>query len=136
MRRLFLAATIVAVPAMVLTQTARNVREFVYSDAQAKRGQNVYSDACATCHGDKLEGVMDAPPLAGDAFLKNWTGKTMFDLFDKVRQTMPQDNPGRLTEDQDIDVLAYVLSVNQMPPGPADLSKDADQLKLITFEAK
>ena len=69
----------------------------VYTDAQAKRGQTVYAEACSKCHLDDLSGGKDSPPLVGDEFLKGWTGKTVGALFDEVRMTMPFDSPGRLT---------------------------------------
>jgi mono/diheme cytochrome c family protein len=50
---------------------SRSARDGVYSGAQAGRGQALYKDKCASCHGPALSGA-NAPPLAGDAFLAVW----------------------------------------------------------------
>ena len=48
----------------------------VYYEEQAKRGDVLYKEQCATCHGDNLEGSGPMPALAGKDFLANWQGKT------------------------------------------------------------
>ena len=65
------ASALVAVSA----QAAKSVNEGVYSEAQAKRGEAIYKEQCAACHGDNLEGSGPMPPLAGKDFLANWQGK-------------------------------------------------------------
>jgi len=114
---------------------ARSVWDGVYTEEQAKRGEPVYHKECAPCHGDSLAGGESAPPLSGGAFLANWNGLTLGDLFDRIRKTMPQNAPGKLTKQQNADVLAYTLSVNKFPSGKAELSKQSEFLKEIRFEA-
>ena len=41
-----------------------------------------------------------------------------------VQITMPQDNPGGLSEQDYQDVMAYMLSANDFPAGEADLTAD------------
>jgi S-disulfanyl-L-cysteine oxidoreductase SoxD len=113
---------------------SRSVWDGVYTDDQAKRGEPVYHKECATCHGDSLTGGESAPPLSGGGFLSNWNGLTVGDLFDRIRKTMPQNTPGKLTKQQAADVLAYALSVNKFPAGKAELSKQVEFLKEIRFE--
>jgi cytochrome c len=107
----------------------------VYTEDQAKRGETIYRKECAACHGDMLTGGESAPPLTGDAFLANWDGLTMGDLFDRIRKTMPQSNPGRLTRQQDADILAFMLSVNRFPSGKTELYRQSEMLKEIRFES-
>ena len=114
---------------------SRSVWDGVYTEEQAKRGEPVYHKECAACHGDMLTGGESAPPLTGGAFLANWNGLTMGDLFDRIRKTMPQTNPGRLTRQQDADILAFMLSVNKFPAGKAELYRQSEMLKEIRFEA-
>src|SRR2546429_8929685 len=76
---------------------SRSVWDGVYTEEQAKRGESVYHKECAACHGDMLIGGESAPPLTGGAFLANWNGLSVGDLFDRIRKTMPQSAPGRLT---------------------------------------
>ena len=46
----------------VYAQQPRTAKDGVYTDAQAKRGQALYTDRCAQCHGATLGGDI-APPL-------------------------------------------------------------------------
>src|SRR5258708_3546121 len=87
----------------------------VFTEEQAKRGKPVYDKHCASCHGEQLTGGKTPPPLTGAAFLSNWNGLPLGDLFERIRVSMPQDHPGRRTRQQNADILAYVLSVNQFP---------------------
>jgi mono/diheme cytochrome c family protein len=108
----------------------------VYTSDQAKRGQAIYVDACAKCHIEDLSGGKDSPPLVGDDFLGGWRGKTVGDLFDEVRMTMPFDSPGKLTQEQYADVLAYIFSANKFPAGGTELAHDTAPLQKIQIDKK
>jgi mono/diheme cytochrome c family protein len=114
---------------------SRSVWDGVYTEEQAKRGEPVYHKECAPCHGDSLAGGESAPPLSGGAFLANWNGLTLGDLFDRIRKTMPQNAPGKLSRQQNADVLAYALSVNKFPAGKTELSRQTEFLKEIRFQS-
>jgi hypothetical protein len=49
---------------------------------------------------------------------------------------MPQNAPGKLTKQQNADILAYVLSFNKFPAGKTELYRQAEMLKEILFEAE
>jgi cytochrome c len=115
---------------------SRSVWDGVYTEEHAKRGEAVYQKECGVCHGAQLTGGESAPPLSGGVFLANWNGLTMADLFDRIRKTMPQTAPGRLTRQQDADVLAFMLSINKFPAGKTDLYKQSEMLKEIRFESE
>ena len=70
----------------------------------ATRGAALYKQQCVSCHGDRLEG-RSAPPLAGGGFQSRWPTS---DLVDKIRNTMPLDNPGKLTAGQAADLAAFI----------------------------
>jgi len=114
---------------------SRSVWDGVYTEEQAKRGVALYQKECKTCHGDALAGGESAPPLTGGAFLANWNGLTLGDLFERIRKTMPQNAPGKLNRQQNADILAFVLSANKFPAGKTELSRQAEFLKEIRFEA-
>jgi hypothetical protein len=46
---------------------------------------------------------------------------------------MPQTSPGKLTRQQNADILAYVLSFNKFPAGKTELYRQAEMLKEIHF---
>lgn len=116
-------------------QTTRSVRDGVYTEGQAKRGEALYHQECASCHGTALTGGEAASPLTGAAFTANWDGLTVGDLFERMRVSMPQDKPGRLSRQQNADILAYMLSVNKFPVGNTELERETERLKQIRFEA-
>ena len=128
-------AALAAIAAFTQDAT-RSVWDGVYTGDQAKRGQPLYLKHCASCHGDQLSGGEQAPPLAGGEFLSNWDGLPLGDLFERIRRSMPQDHPGKLSRQENADILAYMLAVNRFPEGKTELATATEQLKLIQFEAQ
>ena len=113
---------------------SRSVWDGVYTEEQAKRGEELYRKQCASCHAETLTGGESAPPLSGGAFLSNWNGLTVGDLFDRIRKTMPLNTPGKLTRQQNADILAFVFSVNKFPSGKSELQNKTELLKEIRVE--
>ncbi|HTA46269.1 MAG TPA: cytochrome c [Bryobacteraceae bacterium] len=74
------------------------------SAQDATSGGTLYKQQCASCHGDSLEG-RSGPPLAGGDFRSRWPAAA---LIDKIRNTMPQDNPGKLSATQSADLASYI----------------------------
>jgi mono/diheme cytochrome c family protein len=68
------------------------------------RGGTLYKEQCVACHGERLEG-RSGPSLAGGDFQSRWPTS---ELSDKIRNTMPQDSPGKLTAGQASDLAAYI----------------------------
>jgi len=144
MRRFAVLAVVFVAPVLVaavsreraLTRGAtRTVWDSVYSAAQAARGETAYVQACARCHQASLSGGDEAPTLAGTAFLGNWNGQTVADLHDRIRTTMPSDDPGTFARPLITDVVAYMLKVNGFPAGAVDLPTTTDSLKEIVVRA-
>jgi mono/diheme cytochrome c family protein len=99
----------------------------VYSMEQASRGQDVYLGQCRSCH------VPDAHASA--AFQSVWNGRPLAELYAYLRERMPKSEPGTLSDQEYADVLSYLLRLNRMPPGDAELPADAEAMKQIRFEA-
>jgi hypothetical protein len=53
----------------------------------------------------------------------------VFDLYDLISNTMPMNDPGTLSSQEYIDVIAYILKLNGVPAGKAELRPDAAALK-------
>ena len=128
------AAVLVALAALVAFQE-RTVWDGVYTAEQAKRGETLYANNCASCHGLALTGGESAPPLTGGEFMSNWSGLTLGDLFDRIRVSMPADRPGALSREQTAGILAHLLNVGEFPAGTAELSTQTEILKQIRIEA-
>jgi mono/diheme cytochrome c family protein len=105
----------------------------VYSAEQAADGEAIYLDRCATCHQPDLSGAEDAPQLAGALFGTKWNERTLDELFELMRKTMPKDAPGGLTTAEYAQLLAHVLQRNGFPEGKSPLSDHSDALKAIQF---
>ena len=116
-------------------QAPRSLWDGVYTQEQAKRGEAAYAEKCARCHGAELIGSDMNPPLAGPEFLSVWNTKTVGDLFDRIRTTMPADKPGSVNRQQGSDIVAYLLSANKFPMGKAELETQSELLKQIQFDA-
>ncbi len=114
-------------------QTTSSVLDGVYTDAQAGRGNVQYSQHCAACHGSGLTGNGEAPALVGGEFISNWAGLTVGDLFERIRTTMPQDNPGKLSRDQYADILSFLLKSNGYKAGQKELDRRTPFLNAIAF---
>ena len=105
----------------VLAQSARTIWDGVYNEAQAGRGEKLYAEHCARCHGDSLTGIEAAPALTGTTFYSNWEGETLQALFERIRTSMPPDKPGSVSRAQIADILSHVLRVGGYPAGETPL---------------
>jgi cytochrome c len=111
------------------------VNDGVYTTAQAERGETLYDDQCASCHGPIRAFVPEMAALLGDhTFRANWSGRRLRELFGLILETMPQDAPGSLSPQQSADLVAHILSGNRKPAGETPLADDPEQLDLILFE--
>jgi mono/diheme cytochrome c family protein len=115
-------------------QDERSVKDGVYTEEQAKRGEAVYNETCANCHGEHMEGADMSPPLVGSTFSSNWNTLTVGDFYDRIRTTMPMDRPGTNSPQQNADVIAYILKANQYPAGKTELPNLVVPLKSIKIE--
>jgi mono/diheme cytochrome c family protein len=129
---LFTAVTLAAATMYAQGQTTN---DGIGTDAQVKRGADTYAMQCATCHDAQLAGSGTAPPLAGTDFMANWKDETVGSLFERIRATMPADNPGSLKRDQVADIVAFILNFNKFPFAQKDLPTDSDSLKAIKITA-
>jgi len=113
-------------------QASKTVRDGVFTEAQASRGQALFGQQCSSCHGASLEGAQ-GPPLAGDVFLEHWQGQPLSGLVDKILNTMPADGPGALTRAQSTDLVAHIIRTGGYPAGRAELASDEAALKTISW---
>lgn len=123
-----------ALAAVVAAASPRSVWDGVFTEAQVTNGEDVYTGPRSRCHGYRLDGAADdpdmlpAPPVAGPKFLRDWEGRSLAALFQYTRATMPENNPGYLTDQEYADVIAYMLSVSGIPAGRESLMPDPEAL--------
>jgi S-disulfanyl-L-cysteine oxidoreductase SoxD len=130
-----LKSSLFLIAALAMAQTpARTVWDGVYSDAQAARGEALYTSSCAGCHGNGLQGGESAPPLSGGDFFSNWNSLSVGDLFERVRVSMPLNKPGSLTREQNAAIVAYLLRFSKFPAGASELPQRSEMLNDIRIE--
>jgi len=120
----------------VRAEQGKSTNDGVFTEAQAARGEAAYKAECASCHGGDLGGDGFAPPLAGSDFAANWNDLSVGDFFERIRISMPPNEPNKLTAQQKADVVAHILNQNKYPAGTTELEGKTDVLKGIKIEMK
>src|SRR5438552_9053101 len=102
-RMLLVLALVVAFSttgALALAPTAKSQWDGVYTEAQAARGEYLYTDSCVMCHGRDVAGTVLAPPLADPAFTAKWNKRPLALVFDIIQTRMPWNLSGHLSPQQ------------------------------------
>ena len=119
----------------VAAQKAKSQWDGVYTAEQAKRGSAQYQDKCSSCHGPDLTGGEMAPALTGGDFATNWNDLSIGDLFERIRISMPQNNPGSLTRAQNAEIVSFIMQKGGYPAGTEELPGQTEVLNGIKFLA-
>ncbi|HEX9565137.1 MAG TPA: cytochrome c, partial [Gemmatimonadaceae bacterium] len=114
----------------------------------AVSGATLYRTHCASCHGNKGEGIAPNPALVGrdprDGFPfgtdpalvrtvgNYWPHATT--LFDYIRRTMPLSAPGSLRDDEVYSLTAFLLAANEVIPPDGGL--DSASLVAVRMPAR
>lgn len=114
----------------------RSIKDGVYTEVQANRGEREYGRTCEHCHGAGLEGDTgrEIPSLVSDPFMRNWNGKNLKELFETLSRSMPADNRGSLSARTYTDLIAYLLRANEAPAGTSALPDSLAELEAISIE--
>ncbi len=99
-----------------------------YTADQASRGEAVYRRECGECHSVKDHSNED--------FRFSWNGRSALELFENIRNTMPEETPGSLTRQEYADIVAYLMKANGMPSGPRPLAPDSTSLRAARLDVK
>jgi cytochrome c len=137
MKKLFVPLAVLALGGAALAQTAatRSTLSGVYTAAQADRGQQLFVANCAKCHELGLTSSATIPPLGGEDFMSDFAGMTVADLESRIQNTMPADNPGKLSAAEATDLTAFILQNNHIPPGSTELPADPAVQAQLRIEA-
>ncbi len=118
-----------------MQETTSSTLDGVFTSAQARRGRRVYNQNCASCHGQGLRGGEMAPSVAGSDFIVFWTEIPVGVLFERIKVTMPEDGPGRLSDEEYTDVVAFMLDRNDYPSGDTEMPADKAEMDKIMIVA-
>lgn len=110
---------------VLLTSATAMAQDSAFTQEQVTQGHKDYYTYCGECHGDTLAGNGEVPPLTGDSFVADWSGKSVHQFYAFVSSAMPQGLAGDLTEPQYSDIIAYILAANGAKPGTASFDKNS-----------
>lgn len=121
-----------AISAEALAQAAaRHSWQGVFTQEQAARGQSAYMQHCVSCHGPALAGADVVPALSGATFASNWNGTSAGDLFARIHDTMPLNDPGSLRASDVSDIEAFIFQSNGFPAGDTQMPTSPTALARI-----
>lgn len=118
------------------TKTSQNNKQptalnGIYTEAQVDAVGNIFANDCASCHGSNLRGTEGGTSLIGPRFQNKWTEKTIGELFEYTRTTMPESNPGAYDDETYASLIAYILNFNRYPAGDTPLSSIKGELDKV-----
>src|SRR5688572_29907523 len=96
-----LVAVIFMFPAGASAQSTSttSTKAGVYTKEQSGRGQDVYAGYCKNCHTPESH--------TGEVFKTKWSGRRLSELYEYIRDQMPKNAPGSLSDEEYVDVMAY-----------------------------
>ena len=98
----------------------------IFSKQQAKIGATLYKNNCLICHDKKY-----FRPV-----FKAWDGQSLGTFYLVMSSSMPESNPGSLSQQEYVDILAYILSLNRYSSGEDVLLPSTEILNKITISAR
>jgi len=104
----------------------RTVNDGVFTREQAKVGETLFTQHCLLCHDKKY-----FRPV-----LQRWEGQPLSILYTVMSTSMPESNPGFLSQKEYVDILAYILSLSRYEPGDTELDYSGGALDELTIEAR
>ncbi len=130
LRTRLLAAAAAAATALVLATAPLRAQSPARTDTtaglvarQVDVGEQWFRASCLECHATSA--------LANADFRVKWAGRPAFELFELIRSTMPEHEPGSLTPGTYASIVAYLLKLNGMPAGTAVVPADSAGLSAL-----
>ena len=111
---------------VLLAAEARTLNDGVYTKEQSAIGATLYAEHCILCHDKKY-----FRPV-----LKRWEGQPIGILFTVMSASMPESNPGFLSEKEYVDILAYILSLSRYASGETELTYEGGALNSMNIEPR
>ena len=112
-------------PAPAPAATAATMASF--TDDQADRGREVFRSQCTECHSSS--------EFSDSQFQFKWSRRHAGSLFQLIQTQMPETAPGSLTDEETVDLVAYILRMNGFEPGASELSSDRSVLDAISLSS-
>ena len=124
--RVSVVSALLAVSALSAQSPTTPAVAGLYTDEQAALGEKAFGGKCVECHEKKDVTSVD--------FRKKWNGRTARELYQLIRTTMPDDNPGSMTPEEYLNIVTYLLKLNGVPAGTTLLTADSTALDAAKLE--
>lgn len=120
-----LGASVSSAIALRASVPQKTTNDGIYSKAQADAAKEPYLKLCSECHAFTVAALKQPKdlPLGDEPFLKKWEGRTLDELLTLIVTTMPNDGSAVVSDEEALNLLAYVLQQNGFAPGKAPLDK-------------
>ena len=93
-----------------------------YTRGQASRGERRFQQLCLECHRtNEITRI----------WFRGAIYETAGDLMNVISTTMPEGNPGSLSSREYVDILAFLLRLNDYPAGEEELPSDSSLLENV-----
>jgi mono/diheme cytochrome c family protein len=114
---------------------SQSIWDGVFSAEQTQRGDVLYQEHCASCHGAELvSSDPDYPNLTAPQFRWNWGKKTLAERLQRVRSSMPPNAKDSLAPQEYLDIITFILKSNGYPAGAAEIKADSGALIKIVVD--
>ncbi|MBM3818255.1 MAG: cytochrome c [Acidimicrobiia bacterium] len=101
----------------------KTVWDGAYTKEQADRGASAFAANCTNCHGPNLEGTGRFKALVGNTFWNDFSSRSVQYVLNYISKNMPNGvNAGTLDPSTYIDLMAFILSRNDLPTGTTPLT--------------
>ncbi|MDA1371730.1 MAG: PQQ-binding-like beta-propeller repeat protein [Proteobacteria bacterium] len=97
-----------------------------YTSSQAQQGEILYQQTCIACHGTNLDNGSFAPPITGDLFYGVWGGRSVAELLQYIKESMPPGSPEKLSDSASLELVSYMFQEHGIPAGQQALSLDSN----------
>src|SRR6266700_1053602 len=126
MRKILLLVASAFITSSLVLIAGQQPRPASFAAAQAAAGRTTYQAQCASCHLPDLKGSGDAAPLAGSEFMSAWGRRSPRELLSFMQVTMPPTRPGALSQEEYVNIAAFVLQQNGATAGATALAPTVD----------
>ncbi len=116
----------------------KSTNDGVYSKAQADGAKAQFDKICAECHpfSDAEKKKPRDVPLGGETFFENWTGRSLGEIASTIALTMPNDGSAVVSDEEALNLVAFILQKNGFPAGTKKLDKAGEAAVIARPEKK
>lgn len=127
MRRSLVLLACALAASIVVSAGQKTTNDGIYSRAQADAAKPQFDKLCAECHAFTVAAKKQEKdlPLGDEPFLKKWEGRGLEELATVIVTTMPNDGSAVVSDEETLNLLAYILQQNGFAPGASPLTRES-----------